>query len=483
MRTLVAALLLLVASTTGAKEIGYEGARHLLNRAGFGATDAEIRGLAPLKRDEAVDRLLAGARREESVAAPAFVHEPYQPFFRLIRNMNAEERMAEQRQRFQQGFELRAWWLREMLATPSPLTERMTLFWHGHFATSQLKVRSVQLMYRQNKLLRRESLGNFATLLRGISRDPAMLVYLDNAQSRREAPNENFARELMELFTLGEGNYGERDVKEAARALAGWSIDFDTGEFRKRPMFRDFGEKTVLGRTGRLDGDDVVDILLKHPRTAEFITEKLWRELVSPEPDSAEVRRLAAVFREAGYEVKPLLKAMLTSDAFWAAGNRASLVKSPVDIVIGTLRTFEIRPMDMRPAAFAVAALGQNLFTPPNVKGWPGGETWINAATLLGRKQWVERIFRGADAVAATAETAAMGEQAPMTAAAGPPAAGDGMRRALKRGMTGYAIERGRWSANLAEVLAAAPVNPVPADVDAASRMRALVFDPVFQLR
>ena len=189
----VVAAFFLASFAAHAAPIGYEDARHLLNRAGFGATDAEIRDYAPLERLEAVERLLAGSRREASIQPPAFVDEPFVPFYRL-RQMSAEERKAAQRQTAQQGLELRAWWLREMLLTPSPLTERMTLFWHNHFATSQQKVRATQLMYRQNVLLRREALGNFATLLHEVAKNPAMLIYLDNAGSRGQAPNENFAR-------------------------------------------------------------------------------------------------------------------------------------------------------------------------------------------------------------------------------------------------------------------------------------------------
>ena len=491
MKSLVAGLLVLLASAAQAQQIGYEGARHLLNRAGFGASDSEIREFAPLTRAEAVDRLLAGARREPTLAPPAFAQDAFLPYYR-IRDMNAEDRAAELRKRLQQGFELRAWWLHEMVLTPSPLSERMTLFWHSHFATSQQKVRSIPLMYRQNALLRREALGSFRVLLHDIAKDPAMLVYLDNAGSRREAPNENFAREVMELFTLGEGNYGERDVKEAARAFTGWSVNRDTGEFVYRRMWHDPDEKTVLGRTGRLDGTAILDLLLAQPQTAEFVTTKLWREFVSPTPDRAEVRRLAGVFRDARYEVKPLVRALLVSDAFWAEDNRAVLIKSPVDLVVGTLRTFGIRPVDYRPAAFAVAALGQAPFTPPNVKGWPGGETWIDSSTLLGRRQWIDRVFRGAEAMQADASAPAE-ESMTMTAAA--PTPRDALRRTLESGMRGYAFEGERWTrsvdAGLADrparvatlVLAMPPANPVPGGDDESAFVRALVSDPVFQLR
>ena len=485
MRTLLAATLLCLAGAAHAAAIGYEDARHLLNRTGFGATDAEIRAYAALEREEAVDRLLAGARREASVAPPAFVNEPFVSLYRFFR-MSAEERMPVQRQIFEQGFELRAWWLREMLLTPSPLTERMTLFWHGHFATGQQKVRINQLMYRQNALLRREALGNFATLLHAVAKDPAMLIYLDNAGSRRQAPNENFAREVMELFTLGEGKFSEADVKEAARAFTGWSIDRDAMDFVYRRAWHDDGEKTILGHSGRFDGAQVLDLLLARPETAEFVAAKVWREFVSTQPDPKEVARWAAAFRAARYEVKPLLRAAFLSPAFWAAGNRGALIKSPVDVVVGTLRTFGIHPYDLRPAAIACAALGQNPFSPPNVKGWAGGEAWITSATLLGRKQWLERVFRASDTMAA-AEPA----DAENMKGTGP---AERYRRMLERGMASYAFDAPRFMRSLDAagerparvqrlLLATPPVNGVAADLDLAEHVRALVTDPAFQLR
>jgi len=479
----IATLLALAAcaATAQAAPIGYEGARHLLNRVGFGATDAEVVAFAPLERDAAVDRILGGARTEPVHAPPAFVDEPFTPFYKL-KSLSADERMAYQRKRVQEGFELRGWWLREMLDTPSPLSERMTLFWHNHFATSQQKVRSPQLMYRQNVLLRREALGNFGALLHQIGKDPAMLVWLDNAGNRRQAPNENFAREVMELFTLGEGHYGESDVKEAARAFTGWSLDREAGTYVFRPAFHDFGEKTVLGRTGRLDGDDVIDILLARPETARFVVAKLWREFISPQPDPDLVARWAALLRDARYEMKPLMRAMLTSDAFWSPGNRATLVKSPVVLVVGTLRTFDIHPFDMRPAVFACAALGQNPMAPPNVKGWPGGDAWITSATLLARKQWIDRVFRGAEP---PAMLMAVGDAPAKPGAAGVPGE-QRYQRMLERGMSEYAFDPSKLPHDAARVralvLATAPVNPTEG-LQGADLARALVADPAYQLQ
>jgi uncharacterized protein (DUF1800 family) len=485
--TLVLALAALAAR---AQALGYEDARHLLDRAGFGATDAEVRAFANLTREAAVDRLLDGARRESVTAPPDFVRDPIVPY-RKVRDMSAEERMAFRRTLVEQGLELRAWWIGEMLATPSPLTERMTLFWHNHFATSQQKVRFSQLMYGQNVLLRREALGNFATMLHGIAKDPAMLVWLDNARSRREAPNENFAREVMELFTLGEGHYGERDVKEAARAFTGWSLQPATARFVYRAAWHDDGDKTVLGKQGALDGDQVLDLLLARPETAEHIARKLWLEFVSPEPDAAEVSRWARIFRDSRYEVKPLMRAVLLSRAFWAADNRGTLVKSPVDLVVGTMHTFGIAPADLRPAAVATALLGQNLFAPPNVKGWTGGDAWIDSATLLGRRQFVQRVFFRAPAqpqAMRAPQADAMTSAQPTPAKAEP---GVRLRAILERGFGAYAFDAAHWQGPIAHdaatrldalVLAIPPVS-TPAAAAGIERLQALVADPAYQLR
>ncbi|MDH4180780.1 MAG: DUF1800 domain-containing protein, partial [Betaproteobacteria bacterium] len=418
--------------------LGTEDARHLLARTGFGPTAAEVAAFAALSRREAVDRLLDGARTKAGLPPPAaaLTQEP-------IRfpgpSASVEERREFNRRNVREGLELRAWWLQEMTSTPSPLTERMTLFWHNHFVSSQQKVRFARLMYEQNATLREHALGSFAALLRAAAKDPAMLVYLDGAQNRRGQPNENFAREVMELFTLGEGRYTEQDVKEAARAFTGWSVDRDTGGYVFRRGMHDPSVKTVLGRSGRFDGDAVLDVLLEHEATAVHVVGKLWREFVSPDPDAVEVRRIAADFRRSGYAIKGALRELLLADAFYAAENRGVLVKSPVELVVGALRQLEIVPGDGLPFAFAAAGMGQNVFAPPNVKGWPGGEVWINANTLLARKQFLERLAR-ADA----GTGAPMRRMAAIDEGTGAPAiaaAFDDDRE--RRSRTGRTIERG----------------------------------------
>jgi uncharacterized protein (DUF1800 family) len=307
-----------------------------------------------------------------------------------------------------------------------------------------------------------------------------MVIYLDSASNRKAQPNENFAREVMELFTLGEGHYTERDVKEAARAFTGWSLDPEAGEFMFRRLQHDEGVKTVLGREGNLRGEDVLDVLLAHPRTAEHVVEKLWREFVSPSPEPAQVKRVARIYRDSGYDTKVALRGLLTSDAFYAPENRAALIKSPVELVVGTLRQFRFVTGDMLPFAFAVAQLGQNLFAPPNVKGWPGGEAWINTTTLLARKQLLERLFRDEDtrAMPGAMERASLMQNT------------DNPRVRAARAMADVRFDSTRWFAELAGrdtvqavLLAAAPANAVPSDAAGMELLRVLTQDAVYQLK
>lgn len=381
--SLIALLLPLAAHAA----IGTDGARLLLERTGFGASPAQVAPLAPLSREAAVDRVLAGVRDTATTPPPAWVEQPQE---RPPLQGSEEEKQAFRRAQNQRSLELKAWWLREMRDTPSPITEKMTLFWHGHFVSALDKVKSPTLMYRQNLLLRRHALGSFATLLHEVARDPAMMRYLDTNNNRAGQPNENFAREVMELFTLGEGHYGEADIREAARAFTGWGLDPTTQGFVNRGRLHDAGEKTVLGQRGRLDGDDVLDILLRQPQTARFITAKLWRAFVSPTPDTATVNRLADSFRADGYRIRPLLRGLLLTPAFWQSAG--SQVKSPLELSVGTLVTLGLHPADWRTLVVVNRQLGQDVFSPPNVKGWPGGDNWINSQTLPLRKALPQRL-------------------------------------------------------------------------------------------
>lgn len=399
----VSATLLLgcLALAPGASALSPEDARHLLVRTGFGATPAEIAELAPLDRAASVDRLLARMQREPVLPRPAFLAQKWPPY-REFPSMQEEQRQPFIQARREEMQQLKAWWYAEMIATPTPLTERMTLFWHNHFVSAFEGVGyNVHRMWDQNALFRREAGGNFETLLYAMLSDPVLLRYLDNQTNRKGRPNENLARELLELFTLGEGNYTETDIKEIARALTGRTIERATDfGYRFVQGMHDEGGKTFLGAIG-LNGDDVAHVLLTQKRTARFVTEKLWREFVDMQlPAEAEIERVASVLRGARYEIKPALRALFLSDAFWAPANRGVLIKSPVALIVGVHRDIGLPIVDLAALPVHGRRLGQDLFEPPNVKGWPGGTLWITPASLVARYDVIARLIANRTLVA-----------------------------------------------------------------------------------
>lgn len=467
----LAGLLACMAARAAGTPLDFDDARHLLVRTGFGPTLAEVQALVGRSRADAVDAILGGARSTPSLPPPGWTGTLPAPDERPRRGMTADERKALRAREREALIELRGWWLTEMRDTPSPLTERMTLFWHGHFATGVQKVRDPRLMYVQNALFRREALGNFARLLHAVARDPAMLIWLDGGRNRVGAPNENFAREVMELFTLGEGHYTQGDVTEAARAFTGFTVDRADERTLFRPRLHDDGAKTILGARAAFDADGAIDALLAQPQTATFIVTKLWREFVSPEPDRAEVRRIADAFRASHYEIKVALRALLLSDAFWDAKNRGTLVKSPVELVVGTLRTLEIDKADTRSIVASTTRMGETLFAPPNVRGWPGGDAWISSATLVARKAFVARATR--------VSMPASGADAPRASMA----AANGVE-ATRVSMPSSAVAVGAWQHLLL------PLPPVgqgvaeaTAERDSVGVIRAAMLDPVYQLK
>jgi uncharacterized protein (DUF1800 family) len=505
-KALVALCLTTVAATTFAQQLGIDGARFFLTRTGFAPSPSDVSSFGHLTRQQAVDQVLMQAVSQPIAPPPAWIDQPFVSF-KEFKGKSEEEKKAHRELEIRQGFDLRGWWLHEMLITPSPLTERMTLFWHNHFVSSQQKVKYSQLMYRQNMLLRQQALGNFRVLLHAVSKDPAMLIYLDNANNRKGAPNENFAREVMELFTLGEGHYTEEDVKEAARAYTGWSIAPETGEYKWRPFIHDNGVKTVLEKSGNFSGDDVLDILLAQPACAEFIVAKLWREFVSPNPDPEEVKRFARRFRDSRYDIKVALHELFLSPAFWDEKNKSTLVKSPVELIVGTLKQFNFTYDDMLPFTFAVAQLGQNLFSPLNVKGWPGGDAWINSTTLLARKATLERLFRATETNAQkdsgmTMRRMAMARERmdELGKVKGQGALGREGRIKLADAMAVISFDPQAWldrfgatvdvEPNITQrlaiqkaILPLEPVSPIKMDLTGLAYIRALVMDPVFQLK
>lgn len=379
-----------------------EMAAHLLNRAGFGGSPAEIQKLADFGPDLAVSSLIDYERISDLTLNPEWA-QPNTARMLQIRDMNQtgtpDQKKAFQQEQAQlqqrQMLELRGWWLQRMAHGPRPFQEKMTLFWHGHFATSVDKVRDAYYMWRQNELFRRLATGNWQQLLTEAGKDPAMLIWLDQAQSQKAHPNENYARENMELFSLGEGHYTEKDVTEAARAFTGWSLDRLDQRFIYRPFFHDNDDKTFLGRTGNLDGDDVIAQIIAQPQAAKFITAKIWNYFAGQPPTDEVNEALAAIFRGNGNNFKPFLRMIFRSEEFYGTDIVRNQVKSPVQWLIGTVRMLE---SDLPPPLASwgmLRQLGQDLFAPPNVKGWDGGITWITTNTLLTRYNDAESLVQG----------------------------------------------------------------------------------------
>ena len=292
----------------------------------------------------------------------------------------------------QQGQALhRAWYLRLVL-TQRPLLERMTYFWHDHFATSNIKVVNPLLMHRQNETLRAHALGSFEKLLLAVTRDPAMMIYLDNRSNARAAPNENYARELLELHTLGDGGgYTERDIKEAARALTGWRLQDNAAVFLAQQ--HDPGKKTVLGQTANFDDAGLIALLAQHPGTATYIADKLVRFFVRPGSEPDLVRRAAKVFSRTRGDIREVLRLILLSPEFFEADSHRSIIKSPVEFVVGATRALHAST-DAAPEVDAARRIGQTLFEPPNPAGWPGGPAWVNATTVLTRANYASELTR-----------------------------------------------------------------------------------------
>jgi uncharacterized protein (DUF1800 family) len=347
---------------------------HLYRRAAFGATHAELEQALRAGSERTLDLLLAGRPGREAFERESDARQA------SIADAN-------------NGALATAWWLYRMLHSPHPLREKLTLFWHNHFATSNLKVNNAGYMLGQYQLMYRHAQGNFRTLLLEMSRDPAMMVWLDTVQNRRQAPNENYARELMELFSLGindyrrpeRRNYTEQDIREAARAFTGWRIRSGRADFRADD--HDDTEKTVLGQRGRWRGDDIVRICLEQSSAPYFITAKLYRFLVSDTvpatPDL--LAPLADGFRRSDYNFGALVERVLRSNLFFAPRVYRTKVKPPVDFALGIVHALEGRA-GTTALATALEGLGQRLFYPPSVAGWDGGRAWLNGQTLIFRQ-------------------------------------------------------------------------------------------------
>ena len=395
----------------------FKTAAHLLNRAGFGGTPAEIESLAAMPHEQAVSSLVDYEKIHDPTPDPAWAKPDPQRQERIaalrIASEEEKKKLQQEEQKMQREHlnELRGWWLQRMAKGPRPLQEKLTLFWHGHFATSVEKVRDAYFMWRQNELFRRLASGNWLQLLIEAGKDPAMLIWLDQAQSRKDHPNENFAREVMELFALGEGHYTEHDITEAARALTGWSLDRQTEKFVYRPLIHDEGVKTIFGRSGNFDGEDFIELIVAQPQSANFITAKLWNFFAGEHPVAGLNYALADVFRRSGNNFKPLLRAMFLSEEFYDPSLVRNQVKSPVQWLINSVRELECELPPPLVSANLLRSLGQDIFAPPNVKGWDGGLAWITTNNLLARYNEAATLVQGDISIVADMATAKKPEQ------------------------------------------------------------------------
>ncbi|HLP92755.1 MAG TPA: DUF1800 domain-containing protein [Saprospiraceae bacterium] len=369
---------------------------HLLWRFGFGPRTKSWAAWSALPQEVWWPKL-----RDESLAAPQHFDVADNAVKGLLmgvgelgkmerRELDKEQRKALRKQSKEDLQNLNLLWLEEMTHTKAQLREKMALFWHGHFAS-----RNINILYQQQLLtvIREQALGNFGDLLRGVSKSAAMISFLNNQQNKKQHPNENFAREVMELFTLGRGNYTENDIKEAARAFTGWNHRLD-GEFVFRKWDHDSGNKTLFGKTGAFGGDDVLEMLLEKRETAWFIARKLYRFLVNEQQIPEErIRWLGDRFYDSGYKIMRILEDIARSDWFYAPENRGCLIKSPVALWVGIRRTLPMELADPESQLMLQKALGQILFYPPNVAGWAGGKNWIDSSSLMLRLRIPQLIY------------------------------------------------------------------------------------------
>jgi hypothetical protein len=378
-------------------------AAHLLNRAGFGGSPQDVENLHKMGLDRSVSWFVDCERIPDPTPAPDWAVN-LDPKLTTIQDAIAGAGDQETKKQLQrernlteniQMADLRYWWIRRMALGPRPFLEKMTLFWHGHFATSFEKVRMPYFLWLQNETLRQNATGRFPQLLTAVAEDPAMLRYLDGANSNKNKPNENFAREVMELFTLGEGHYTEQDIQQAAKAYTGWGIGPDKLHYEYHPRNHDDGPKTVFGQTGNFTGEEVLGIITSQPQCAKFISEKIWRFFVQDQPPQPLVEALAAEFQNHGMDIKRLMNVVFRSKEFYAPEVIRAQIKSPVQWLIAATRQLQA-PLPTQPMTLVMlGSLGQELFQPPNVKGWDGGIAWITTNNLLDRYNFAAALVEG----------------------------------------------------------------------------------------
>jgi hypothetical protein len=376
-------------------------AAHLLRRAGFGGSPEQVERLAARSMNSAVDGLV-NVPSADALPAPPQLFDPRE----MLRTMFLGGQLSlkpddMQRRRIgkqiRQGerkslIDLQNWWLNRMLNSPAPLQEKMALYFHGHFTTAAIqKGVTPQMLLNQNELFRSNALGNLRELTWQVSIDPAMMLYLDNARSDSTHPNENYARELMELFTLGVDRYTEKDVRESARAWTGWIVVRRTGKAQFVASRHDGGTKTFLGQTGNWNGRDIIDIIYRQNACASFWATSLLNFFVYNDPEPQLVSAVAALIEKNDYNLRPVLSTLLRSNVFYSERAYRALVKSPVEFVVGTYNALGLKNIDVR-AQRALVQMGQILFYPPNVAGWPGGANWLTSQTMIARQNFIASL-------------------------------------------------------------------------------------------
>ena len=368
--------------------------QHLLWRAGFGPTVEEFHQLSKFSPQSYLAALFKASSNH-----PGTIDVASNVLKGLVMGMDEVARQSKQlsdedkkklRQQSRQDIKnLNLTWLNEMVNTGQQVREKLSLFWHGHFAS-----RNLNILFQQQLLdvIRRNALGNFGNLLTEVSKSAAMINFLNNNQNRKGSPNENFAREVMELFTLGRGNYTETDVKESARAFTGWGANF-SGEFVFRQPLHDNGRKTILGKTGNFTGDDVLNILLEEKQTSRFITRKIYKYFVNENVDESKITWLSDRFYQSSYDIQSLMNDIFSSDWFYDEKNIGAKIKSPVELIVGIRRTLPMNIENEEIQLLLQRLLGQLLFYPPNVAGWPGGKNWIDSSSLMLRLRIPQMIY------------------------------------------------------------------------------------------
>ncbi|HZY38204.1 MAG TPA: DUF1800 domain-containing protein [Mucilaginibacter sp.] len=358
--------------------------KHLFSRAGFGMRFGDLTEYGHTSAKQAAKSLLD--TKSDSLTTITTDTD----YTAAMKGDVAARKMFMQQQR-QEEKELNLAWMNKMMNTNAVLQEKMTLFWHNHFACRTIKAFYAQQL---NNILRTNALGSFRTMLFQVAEAPAMLQFLNNQQNLKNHPNENFAREVMELFTIGRGNYTENDIKESARAFTGYGFNKE-GQFMVRRFVHDDGQKIFMGKTGNFTGEDILNMLLEKKETAHFICTKLYKCLVNDVPDAAHVNAMADVFYKSNYEIKPLLEYVFTADWFYEEKNRGNLVKSPVEFLVGLSRQFYVSYDRPEILLQFQRVLGQVLFYPPNVAGWPGGRNWIDSSSLMYRLKIPSTLLNG----------------------------------------------------------------------------------------